>query len=347
MAKRLDNLEAVLGYPLLERSPRGVRMTPQGRTFHARAEQLVQSAESLLDREDPAAEGLSGVHRLLGRQPARSTELLLADVERLLGHVLDTVSSGIVFHRVSDGIIIEANDAFCRMVGIPRDEVAGSPCPWHDDPRYASLHSAVEGGDVVRMSMVSQRPSGDEGAVELVARRIEIAGEDVLLIVVDDVTRARETERRLATRIRRQAVISRLGEMIPSALDVEEVLGATLEAARTELGLEAVGLLDRTDGEQLDQVLLLGDDEAGLVASAERYAHTWSRGEVVAGLEQPAEEQRRYVVCWPLPGRRGPSHVLVARTSGMHRLDDDARDFLRSITSVCAAALAATGELAA
>jgi PAS domain S-box-containing protein len=158
----------------------------------------VQNAESLLDEHDPAADRLSAVHRLLGRSPARSTELLLADVERLLGHLLDSVSSGIVFHRVSDGIIIEANDAFCRMVDIPREQVAGSPCPWHDDPRYASLHTAVEGGDVVRMSMLSQTPSGDEGAVDVVARRIELAGEDVLLVVVDDVTRMRQTERRLA-----------------------------------------------------------------------------------------------------------------------------------------------------
>ena len=198
VAKRLDNLEAVLGYPLLERSPRGVRMTPQGRIFHARAEELVQTAESLLDQKDPAAERLSGVQQLLGRRPARSTELLLADVERLLGHVLDSVSSGIVFHRVTDGIVIGANDAYCTMVGIPREEIVGSPCPWLEDPRYASLHTAVQGGDVVRMSMLTQGSSRDEGAVEVVARRIEIAGEEVLLIVVDDVTRLRETERRLA-----------------------------------------------------------------------------------------------------------------------------------------------------
>lgn len=198
MAKRLDNLEAVLGYPLLERSPRGVRMTPQGRIFHARAEQLVQSAESLLDRQDPSAERLSGVHRLLGRSPGRSTELLLADVEHLLGHMLESVSSGVVFHRVSDGTIIEANDAFCAMFSIPREQIVGSRCPWHDDPRYASLHTSLEGGDVVRMSMLTEASSGGDGAVEVVARRIELAGEDVLLVVVDDVSRLRETERRLA-----------------------------------------------------------------------------------------------------------------------------------------------------
>jgi PAS domain S-box-containing protein len=198
VAKRLDNLEAVLGYPLLERSPRGVRMTPQGRIFHVRAEQLVRSAEDMLDRQDPAAERLSGVHRLLGRSPARSTELMLADVEHLLGHMLDSVSSGVVFQRISDGTIIEANDAFCAMVGIPREQIVGSPCPWHEDPRYASLHTALESGEVVRMSMLTQASSGAEGAVEVVARRIELAGEDVLLLVVDDVSRLRETERRLA-----------------------------------------------------------------------------------------------------------------------------------------------------
>lgn len=194
VAKRLDNLEAVLGYPLLNRGPRGVSLTATGRAFHARAQRIVRSAEELLDREDAAAaERLSGVHRLLGYGTVKSTELLLADVERLLGHVLDSVSSGIVIHRASDGTIIEANGSYCTLAGAPREEIIGSTCPWYTDPKYESLLASFESGDAVRMSMLAPTPDGEGGAAELVVRRIDIAGESVLLVVVDDVTRTRKT----------------------------------------------------------------------------------------------------------------------------------------------------------
>ncbi len=346
VAKRLDNLEAVLGYPLLKRGPRGVLMTARGRSFHAQALQVVRGAEGLVER-DPAdvADRLPGVHRLLGRRTVRSSELLLADVERLLGHLLDSSSAAIVLFRVPDRIVLEANEEFARLVDIPREELLGRPSPG-DGSRYdAAFRTLSETGATRRASTVFRTHSGKERAVDVVSRRLEFAGEDVFLLILNDVTRVRERERRLATRIRRQRLISRHGQMISTGVDLEELLGATLELTRAELGFCSIGLLDdSTDG--VEPRLVVGPDGGGLVEAAHRHRRTWSRGDVVAEFEGTAPA-RDYVVCSPLPGRRGTGHVLVGRGLRMCALNEDELDFLRSVTTICAAALTAAGELAA
>jgi PAS domain S-box-containing protein len=351
VAKRLDNLEAVLGYSLLKRGPRGVHMTAAGRAFYAQAQRVVRGAQGLLERDSHASDRLSGVQRLLGRGTVRSAELLLADVERLLGQVLDSVSAGIVLRRISDGVVLEANEAFCRLIETPRKELVGNRCPGlEDEENEETLASVAETGVPVRASTIFRTRSGSNRAVDVVVRRIDVAGEEAFLIVLDDVTRARETALRLARRVARQRLISRLGQMIQSDVDVDEMLVATIGAAHDELDFATVGLLDRTGKDAPELRVVVGDDHAGLLAAAERHRRTWERGEVVAESERAtpgSDEPRNYVVCSPLPGRRGPSQVLVARGPRPNGLDSDDRDFLRSITTLCAAALTAAGELAA
>jgi PAS domain S-box-containing protein len=351
VAKRLDNLEAVLGYPLLKRGPRGVDMTPAGRAFYAQAERLVRDAERLLDGQDVAAtERLSGVRHLFASR-VRSADLVLADVERLMGFVLDSVSAGVLLRRVDDAVVLEANEAFCELVGVPRDELIGRRCPGADNRAYEDALATLRPGDPARRaSTVFRTAAGTERAVEAVSRRIDLAGEDAYLLVIEDVSHFRDMKLRLATRVRRQRNISRLGSMISSGTEIEEVLGATLELVNRELSFDSLGLLDiRADG-TLDPQLLLGPNGEDLVAVAERYRRTWSRGETVAefeGVVPDGTEPSCYVVCVPLPCRRSTSHVLVARGGRTTGIDSDGADLLRSAATLCAAALTAAGELAA
>ena len=45
LSKRLQALEQLAGVPLLERSPRGVTLTPAGRRLYAEARRLIEQAE--------------------------------------------------------------------------------------------------------------------------------------------------------------------------------------------------------------------------------------------------------------------------------------------------------------
>ena len=108
---------------------------------------------------------------------------------------------------------------------------------------------------------------------------------------------------------------TRLNPLPPHVWDaVRTTTAATDGRAWDGLLLDAVGLLGHACDDRLDPLLVLGHDGVGLVAAAERYRRTWARGEQVAEFERTAstDEHRSYVVCSPLPGRRGPSHVLAA-----------------------------------
>ena len=106
LSKRLAHLEAAAGTELLERSPRGVKLTPAGRRLYEEARRLLQQA-------DRVQEVIAGLQRSAG--PVRlasshsATEALVAD---LLGHLNDQralsvelviANSSVVRDLVADG----------------------------------------------------------------------------------------------------------------------------------------------------------------------------------------------------------------------------------------------------
>jgi DNA-binding transcriptional LysR family regulator len=106
LSKRLAHLEAAAGTQLLERSSRGVKLTPAGRRLYEEARRLLQQA----DRVQDVIAGLQrsgGPVRLASSHSA--TEALVAD---LLGHLnenralpveLVTANSSVVRDLVADG----------------------------------------------------------------------------------------------------------------------------------------------------------------------------------------------------------------------------------------------------
>lgn len=131
VAKRIDNLEAVLDRKLLTRGPRGVELTWEGRQMRGPAARLVEAAEALLGGDRPSA-ALPGVYHLIGGAPARSTEAILNGITGVLAGLFQTVSDGIMIQRASDGAVIDVNDAFCDVVGRDREQLLGRS-PGHLD----------------------------------------------------------------------------------------------------------------------------------------------------------------------------------------------------------------------
>lgn len=83
LSKRLANLEAVAGARLLERSPRGVKLTPAGR-------RLYEEAHRLLAQSDRVTEVLAGIARAGGPvRLAASHSATDALVARALAHLND------------------------------------------------------------------------------------------------------------------------------------------------------------------------------------------------------------------------------------------------------------------
>jgi PAS domain-containing protein len=232
VAKRLDNLEAVVGKPLLVRSPRGLVPTLDGTDFYNRAVDVLDSTAALVgDRRDEAAETLRRVRKVLGRQVPRPTHAILVDTERLLANTLDILSEGVAILGPDD-VLLEANDAFSEVVGVDRAALVGRRIDGLEASRWADR----ERGQAQIDAGAGPLP------VEYDARRVEVSTREIVLVRIRDLT----VEERLELHLRRQERFPALGRLLASA-PTETMVDATLAALRDELRLDSAHLLETDD----------------------------------------------------------------------------------------------------
>ena len=82
LSKQISLLEKALGFPLFERTPRGVTLTAKGAVFHQRIHPLLQDLDSLLQElAEPTL-------LRMGALPSIAAHFLPAMVERLAGYQL-------------------------------------------------------------------------------------------------------------------------------------------------------------------------------------------------------------------------------------------------------------------
>lgn len=344
VAKRLDNLEAILGRKLLQRGNRGVRLTAAGRELYLPAEQLVEGARAVLDSTRPAAGGkLAGIQALLKRPAARSPEALAAELERLLERLFDVVPVGIAVQRLPDGTFLEVNDAFCTMVGYPRRELVGQSSSdlglWisAEERERASSQMAETGRAECRRTRI--RTASDAAIrVDVVSERMTVANQQLVLTVVADVTHETDLEQRLVTGDRRCSLLLELAEMALGSARRDALLAAALRAVKSELGFSDVAVVAFRDGDEPGEVLraLGAGKQLGEIARLHR--QVWEGAEFLTELDAAA------TMCVSIPGSRAEPRVLLARAARDAELSDDDRGFLRSIARMIARVLDAPAE---
>jgi molybdate transport repressor ModE-like protein len=199
VAKRIAALEAIVGAPLLERGTRGVRLTGQGAALVARARRLLAERDALMEsitelREDGGSR-ISGVRAMLGRSATSAAragqrpEAVLAETEQLFEVVFHASATGIVITDPDTGVVYEANDAFCRFVGRPRDEVLGhsptEPGGWGDvDDRRRALEQIRKHGTLLDMEVRVRRPDGTMREGRATAQLVHLGGQPRVLSAI-------------------------------------------------------------------------------------------------------------------------------------------------------------------
>jgi DNA-binding transcriptional LysR family regulator len=201
VAKRIRNLEAIAGRPLLKRAGQGVQLTDAGAQLVSATPAIFHERDVLLATLDEirnSGERSRRLRRLLGHTPvaaraAQLPEARLAVAERLLEFVLAAGSSGVVISDSQTSEIHEANDAFCRFVGRARHELLGLAADhagiWCEGSEQSEILDRVgRAGAHERFIVQARRPDGTVATGSACARLLARAGAPMLVVAVDELS---------------------------------------------------------------------------------------------------------------------------------------------------------------
>jgi len=168
----------------------------------------------------------------------REAERALRESERKLSRLFHTVPVAIAITRVSDGRLVEANQACLESFGVSREEALGRTTRelgmWADPEQREELARRIrEEGSVEAMDARLRHSSGREWEALLFAHPLELDGEACMVSSALDITRRTRLEEELA---RLAAIL----EATPDFVGTCDPAGRTLwlnHAARAMLGI--------------------------------------------------------------------------------------------------------------
>jgi PAS domain S-box-containing protein len=132
----------------------------------------------------------------------RRGEEALRESEERFGKAFRTSPDALVISRISDGVILEANDSFVSLSGYDRDEVIGrSPIDlglYVDPADRRRMVAILEEQNYVRdVEFAMKRKSGEKRLVSFSAEPLELHGEHCWLTIAHDITESKRAEEAL------------------------------------------------------------------------------------------------------------------------------------------------------
>jgi PAS domain S-box-containing protein len=180
-------------------------------------------------------------------------EEALRDSEERYRHLFEHSPDSIILMTMTgDGppVIIDCNEATCRMHDYTRDELIGSPISMLDSERdrekIPERARRVMEGEEVRFEGEHIRKDGSLFPVEVVARMVEIGGEAVLQGIDRDISdrkKAEEEKKMLEAQLLQAQKMDAIGRLAGGiAHDMNNVLGTVMGALSLLKHLEKIDL---------------------------------------------------------------------------------------------------------
>ena len=222
-AKRIALLEVTLGSSLLHRGPRGVTPTEAG-------EELVPVAERMLSEVDRASEWTGAGRASAERRSVAGAGTRFGDAPRsaeqtsaLFAEVFHRVDQGILIARIDDGVIVDVNEALCRLMERDRGEIVGLTREQLnvESPAGAAgyLEELRRSGAVAEYEVTFSPRPGTQKRLVAATRVIEVEGEALAVSTVRETTRR---ERLQAQLLQLYSVVVRPGARAATTHDLYE-----------------------------------------------------------------------------------------------------------------------------
>lgn len=236
---------------ILARALRSDQMSLPGREeFRMLTKDLGTRAVSISRRPLLKGDQLVGIQGILSDvTEQRISEEALQKSEEKFSRAFMMSPDGMFIMRLFDGMIMEANDSFLRMMDSARGELIGQPARgldlWaHVRERESFLRILKRTQTVSDLEVTLLTHEGAHHPVLLTAQTIELDGVPCALTVVRDLTRQRWVEQSL--RIQRDLAIR-----LNASPSLEETLHLCLNAAMQMADMDSGGiyLIDEESGE--------------------------------------------------------------------------------------------------
>jgi PAS domain S-box-containing protein len=258
VAKRIGNLEALAGRPLLDRDGRGVRLTDAGATLLAGARRILDERDALLsllsDIRGDGSPPIGGLRELLGgaaegSRAAQQPEARLAATERVLDLILRASATGVVITNPETSVVHEVNDAFCRFTGRSREEQLGAPMvekrSWYEPGACERIiYELQERGAAEYAPIRVRQPDGTVRVGRVTCRFITLAGTRQVLSTVDDVTDQDLLEVERTAGIGSYRAVAQVSKLLLAGRPAVESIASVIPDVRRTGGLTTALLWD-------------------------------------------------------------------------------------------------------
>lgn len=132
----------------------------------------------------------------------RREQETLAESELKFRMAFQTSPDSINLNRLSNGMYIDVNEGFTKLMGYTREETIGrTPVElniWHNpQDRKRLVRGLLQDGWVENMEAEFRRKNGDIGIGLMSARRLQLNGEEIILSITRDITERKQFENAL------------------------------------------------------------------------------------------------------------------------------------------------------
>ncbi len=159
---------------------------------------------------------------------------------------LFTNSPDVTFVINLEGVILDVNDAACRLYQTKREAVLGHHIVALTFPQWreevAQMFTKMLNGEVEHLEIESVNKDMRVIPIEVKFSRIDYAGQPALLINIRDITKRKQAEEVLKQRNRDLSLLNQAGQVFSSSLDLDAVLSAILDQVRRIMGVRAASI---------------------------------------------------------------------------------------------------------
>ncbi len=175
------------------------------------------------------------------------------DGDQLFQRIFENVSEGLILYNLETGLVVEANQAACKIYGYTRDEFIGlHPSQFiHVDSShlFTNFVQTVQSQSTAKTIQKHIRRDGAQFHVEQSGSLFTEAGGSYLLSVVHDISQRVKDEQllkeRVEARTREQSTLLEISQTLASALELQP--GLILDQLRVIIDYTLAGLFKLED----------------------------------------------------------------------------------------------------